>query len=93
MTSSGPKRFAIEYDVRVLDKDVPLLPKSALTLIKRAIEKRLTTHPLEYGKPLRDDLSGMRRIRVSDYRIIYSIDLQHHLVTIRAIGHRKHVYH
>lgn len=93
MTSSGNAPYKIEYDERVLKDDVPRLSKPALKLIQKAIEQRLATNPIQYGKPLRHSLSGLRRIRVSDYRIIYKISATDHTVTIRAIGHRKHVYH
>jgi len=32
------------------------------------------------------------RIRIGDYRVIYSIDDSHKLVTILDIGHRREVY-
>ena len=32
------------------------------------------------------------RLRVGNYRVIYEIDDDHHLVTILHIGHRKDVY-
>ena len=32
------------------------------------------------------------RLRVGDYRIIYSVDDEAEMVTIRAIGHRRDIY-
>ncbi len=32
------------------------------------------------------------RLRVGDYRILYSIDYSDRLVTISAVGHRREVY-
>ena len=32
------------------------------------------------------------RLRVGDYRIVYSVDDNRHIVTIIAIGHRREVY-
>jgi mRNA interferase RelE/StbE len=32
------------------------------------------------------------RLRVGDYRILYVLDHEHHLLTICAIGHRGNVY-
>ena len=32
------------------------------------------------------------RLRVGDYRIIYSVDDNHRTVTVIAIGHRREVY-
>ncbi len=84
--------YIIEYLEKVVKADIPALPKSAKELLKRAIDERLTTDPLGYGKPLRHGLYGQRRIRVSVYRIIYTIDHEQKIVTIVAIGHRRDVY-
>ena len=62
------------------------------TTIKRAIEQRLTVDPIGFGKPLRYDLKGHRRLRVSDYRIVYQIEARIKKVVIVAIKHRKDVY-
>ncbi len=32
------------------------------------------------------------RLRVGDYRILYTINNQSHIVTITAVGHRREVY-
>lgn len=32
------------------------------------------------------------RLRVGDYRILYTIDDENHTVTIIAVGHRREVY-
>ena len=32
------------------------------------------------------------RTRVKDYRIIYAVDDQAHLVTVAAVGHRREIY-
>jgi len=52
---------------------------------------------LGFSKPLRYSLKGHRRLRVSDYRIIYRIEINekqqsHHKVVIIAIKHRKNMY-
>lgn len=84
--------YAIEYTEKVIKKDIPALSSSAKKLIKRAIEERLTTDPIAFGKPLRYGLYGQRRLRVSKYRVIYTVDHKNHIVTIYAIDHRKDIY-
>lgn len=84
--------YRIVYEKQVAQIDIPALPKSAHEVIKRAIELRLTTAPIDYGKPLRRSLAGHRRLRVSDYRIIYRIDEAAKIVYVVAIGHRKDIY-
>jgi len=48
--------------------------------------------PIGFGKPLRYDLKGHRRLRVSDYRIVYRIRSSPPTVIIVTIKHRKEVY-
>jgi len=36
--------------------------------------------------------AGLWRIRQGDYRIVYSIDDNHKIVTILRIGHRREIY-
>lgn len=84
--------FEIDYLPEVVENDIPTLPKSARSIIKKAIEERLSLDPIRFGKPLRYSLKGDRRLRVSDYRIVYRIDSKAMLVTIVAIKHSKDIY-
>ncbi len=88
---SGSK-YNIEYLDVVLKKDLPNLTKKIKALIKKAIEERLMVDPIGFGKPLRYSLKGHRRLRVSNYRIVYRIEPKTHTVVIIAIKHRKNVY-
>ena len=38
------------------------------------------------------DLSGLFKLRVGDYRIIYSFNLESQQITIHQIGHRREIY-
>jgi mRNA-degrading endonuclease RelE of RelBE toxin-antitoxin system len=88
----GNKSYSIEYLDVVKSKDIPDLPTKVKTMIKTAIEERLMIDPIGFGKPLRYSLKGHRRLRVSDYRVVYRIDPAHHRVVVVAIKHRKDVY-
>ena len=88
----GSKLFAIHYMERAVKEDIPALPSKARQMIQKAIEERLTIDPVGFGKPLRYSMKGHRRLRVSDYRIVYRIDEEKHIVLIVAIKHRKDVY-
>lgn len=92
MTKPGSDPFTIEYLDRVVEEDIPDLPKTMRELIKRAIETRLVADPVGLGRPLRYSFIGHRRIRVGDYRIVYRVDPKRSLVTIVLIKHRKDVY-
>ena len=82
--------YKIIYQEVVIKKHIPALSSKAKLLIKNAIEERLATDPIAFGKPLRYSLKGHRRLRVSDYRIVYRIEDQ--TVIIIAIKHRKDIY-
>jgi len=41
---------------------------------------------------LHEDLAGLRKLRVGDYRVVYSVDESRHAVVIVRIGHRHNVY-
>lgn len=83
--------YRIEYLESVVRDDIPRLSKDARKRIRKAVEQKLTTHPIEFGKPLRYSLKGARRLRVQDWRVIYRIEPPD-VVLIVKIGHRKDVY-
>ena len=89
---SGTSLYQIHYLESVVKEDLPELSTTAKKLIKKAIEERLMVDPIGFGKPLRYSLKGHRRLRVSDYRVVYRIEPDEHSVIIIAIKHRKDVY-
>ena len=38
------------------------------------------------------DLSGLFKLRVGDYRIIYSFDSSNQRITVHKVGHRRDLY-
>lgn len=84
--------YRIEYLERaVVAVDIPRPSRLAQRRIKQAIETKLSAHPLEFGKPLRYSLKGARRLRVGDYRAIFTIEPDD-LILVVKIGHRRDVY-
>lgn len=88
----GNEPYLIRYLASVVEEDIPALPSTVKVMVQTAIESRLKVEPIKVGKPLRYTLKGYRRLRVSDYRVIYRIDPATHSVLITAIQHRKKVY-
>jgi mRNA interferase RelE/StbE len=82
--------FVIEYHESVVKEDIPRLSSDIKKQIKSAIEKKLTTFPEMFGKPLRRSLKGYRKLRVGDYRVIFRIET--HTIKVLAIMHRSVVY-
>ena len=83
--------YRIEFLESVVDEDIPKLTKSVRKQVKTAIEKKLASHPVEFGKPLRFSLKGARRLRVGEWRVIYKIEPPN-LVLVVKIGHRREIY-
>jgi addiction module RelE/StbE family toxin len=85
-------KYRIEYIKDVVADDIPLIPSNVKAIIKRAIESRLVSDPLNFGKPLRYSWKGHKSLRVGDYRIVYRIIEPEKVVLIVAIKHRKNAY-
>lgn len=83
--------YTIEYRKEVVAIDIPSFSHEVRAIIKHQIEKKLTTYPELFGKPLRNTLSGFRSLRVGDYRVIYEIVLPDK-IAIRVIQHRGKAY-
>ena len=83
--------YRIEYLTSVVEEDIPNLTKAVRRQVKAAIETKLTAHPIEFGRPLRYSLKGARRLRVGDWRVIYTIEASR-VVLVVKIGHRREIY-
>jgi mRNA interferase RelE/StbE len=93
---ASAKRFEIDliqYQIRILpaaEKSLSKLPKKMQLRIQGAITV-LASNPLP---PVAKKLVGRDsyRLRVSDYRIVYSIHENILTVKIISIGHRSEIY-
>lgn len=84
--------YKIFYDLGSKNKDFERIPPAIREIIRKAIEKKLTIDPVNFGKPLRYSLKGYRRLRVGDYRVIYRVDEDKVIVIVVDIDHRKDIY-
>lgn len=66
------------------------LPPELKHSIKQAV-RTLSADP-SAGAPLIGELSGLWRIKVRRFRIIYELDRKARVIRIFAIGHRREVY-
>ena len=82
--------FAVIYHPDVKKIDIPKLDARSKTMIKRAIEERLTTRPELFGRPLRGSLKGYWKLRVGGYCIVFK--LFEDKILALAIMDRKTVY-
>ena len=84
--------WTLRYADAVVREDIPRLDHAARQRIKKAVEIKLTTDPLRFGKPLRHSLHHLRSLRVGDYRVLYYLEHASMTVSIASIGHRRDVY-
>mgnify|MGYP000426323603 CR=1 FL=1 len=82
--------FSIIYHKFVVKEDIPKLSTKDKERISSAILEKLSVKPEIFGKPLRRQLKGYRKLRVGDYRIIFRIEKK--TVKIFYIGHRSVAY-
>lgn len=81
--------YEISYHRKVID-DISTISTAHKNAIKKSIEEKLTNAPEIFGKPLQFSLTGLRSLRVGDYRVVFQ--LKKHEVFILLIAHRSVVY-
>lgn len=84
-----PPAHRILY-AREAKKNIEGLDPSVRELVRKAVES-LAAEP-EKGKPLSHELTGLRSLRTSDYRIIYRVRGGELVVLVVTVGHRREVY-
>jgi len=73
-------------------KELAELPATEVPKVRSAIAK-LADNPRPEGvKKLKGTIEPLWRIRIGNYRVVYSIDDIIRIVEIRAIGDRKDIY-
>jgi mRNA interferase RelE/StbE len=76
-------------------KGLKSLQKLDKTVAKKILKKikywQGTNNPLSYSEPIQE-LSGLFRYRVGDWRIIVSPDFEKKRIDILKVGHRSKIY-
>jgi mRNA interferase RelE/StbE len=80
--------YNIKYKKSV-QKDLLNLGKSEAKRILDKIEKELSEHANTYPT-LKGSFSGLRKLRVGDYRVVFAI-MEQDVIVLR-IGHRREAY-
>jgi mRNA interferase RelE/StbE len=83
--------YRIEFDRRV-KKDLKSVPMQEVNRIQTAISDLAHTPHPPGCKKLKGKNHEYFRIRVSDYRIIYTVENSVLLIIVICIGHRKEIY-
>lgn len=73
-------------------RDLQRLPEKLATACVEFIFGPLGDNPQRVGKPLHDELVGLRSARRGDYRVVYAIFADNHRVAILHIDRRSDIY-
>jgi len=82
-------RYSVQIKKSAL-KEIQSLPKAERIRVIESID-RLVDHP-HIGKALKGDLSGLRRIRAGNYRVVYEINEDQLVILVLRAAHRKDSY-
>ncbi len=83
----------IVYDGALLKRhsaSLQAIPKNVLEMIKYKIESAATdNYPHLY---LTGTLKGFCKLKIAQYRVIYSVDEKENVLRVHKIGHRHNIY-
>lgn len=68
-----------------------MTPKVAAAVIEFTTTT-LPTNPERMSKPLRGELSEYRSARRGDYRVLFALDTEKHVLRVVRIAHRADAY-
>jgi mRNA interferase RelE/StbE len=74
-----------------VEKDFRTLPSSLLVRVMKRIEG-LADEPFPTGTTKLSGAERLYRLRVSDYRVVYEVDVPSRTITIHYVRHRREVY-
>jgi len=68
------------------------LPDKVRQAALETIFGQIAENPHRAGKPLGDELEGLRSARRGDYRVVYEILESEAVVIVHRVQHRRHAY-
>ncbi len=87
------KRSELNYSLRLKASALKALrrvqKKDRLRLIEAIDRLRQSPHA---GGVLKGEFSGLRRIRVGNYRVVYEVMDEQLVILVVRLGHRKDIY-
>src|SRR5262249_24657264 len=85
-----PKRYEIRF-ARAAERALASLPKDDMMRVDAAI-RTLADHPHPTGSKKLQGTEDLYRIRVGDYRVVYTVEAKHLVVLVLNIGNRRDIY-
>lgn len=68
------------------------VPEKAAVAIVEFVTGALADNPYRLSKPLTNELFGLRTARRGDYRVLFTLDVEEHILFVHRIEHRSDVY-
>lgn len=85
--------WEIEYAEKAA-RELLKLDRQAAKRIKKYLDERIATDedPRRFGEALAENLAGLWKYRIGDYRVIVEIQDERVVVLVLRVGHRSKVY-
>lgn len=85
--------WTIDYEEKAA-QELAKLDRQTAKRIKKYLDTRIATDedPRRFGEPLAENLSGLWKYRIGDYRVIADIQDEIVRVLVVRIGHRRKIY-
>lgn len=81
--------WKIKVHSLVIKEDFKKINKKDQSFIIKTIYKKLSLSPDKFGSPLRYELKGFWKLKISEYRVIYKIEKQEVIVLVLKVGIRR----
>lgn len=88
---SGEGTWKVEVTSPAL-KGFRRLPEKAAAAIVEFVTGALADNPVRLSKPFTNELLGLRTARRGDYRVLFTLDVEEHVLYVHRIQHRSDVY-
>lgn len=89
--SAGQAPWQVQVTSPAL-KGFQRLPEKAAAAIVEFVTGVLADNPYRLSKPLTNEMLGLRTARRGDYRVLFSLDIEEHIMYVHRIEHRSDVY-
>ena len=85
--------WKIEYSENAA-RELLKIDRQAAKRIKKYLDQRIATDedPRRFGEGLTENLSGLWKYRIGDFRVIAEIQEDRIVVLVIRIGHRRKIY-
>ncbi|MBR6625923.1 MAG: type II toxin-antitoxin system RelE/ParE family toxin [Mailhella sp.] len=85
--------WQIEYAEKAA-RELLKIDRQAAKRIKKYLDERIATDedPRRFGEALAENLAGLWKYRIGDYRVIVEIQDERVVVLVLRVGHRSKVY-